>query len=120
MPEKFHNDRTMKDIENSISFVKNLRPSHDLRDHLCCGYAGRIDFLIEAASFLGRPELLDEAGKQFAFIAGRAKKNGRYTLSVDDSKSVFTPGLFTGLSGIGMTALRLIDPKGISTPLTLQ
>jgi len=115
MPKKFHDDKLINDIENSILFVTNLNHSHVHRDHLCCGYAGRIDFLIEAAAALDRPQLLDEAKKQFSFIVNRAKKNGRYTLSVDDSKSVFTPGLFTGISGIGLTALRLINPKDIPT-----
>jgi len=117
LPKEFQSEQVKADIENSLSFTRELKHSHELRDHLCCGYAGRIDFLIEAAIALDRPELMEEAKRQFSFIVNRARKNGRYTLSVDDSKSIFTPGLFTGTSGIGMCALRIADNGKMPTPL---
>lgn len=117
MPREFHDSQVRIDIENALSFTMALRRFHDSRDHLCCGFAGRIDFLIEAATELNRPQLMEEAKKQFSFIVNRAALNGSYTLPVEESKSIFTPGLFTGLSAVGLTALRLIDPKLISSVL---
>lgn len=105
------------DIENSIEFSKNFKAIPNFRDHLCCGYSSQIEFLIEASIVLKRPELLKEARRQFSFIINRAEKNGRYTLQVDESKSIFTPGLFTGLAGIGYVALRIAAGDKLSTIL---
>ena len=117
MPHEFHDRRVKNDIENALAFTLGFKSFSGSRDHLCCGGAGRVDFLIEASLELNRPELMEEAKKQFSFIVNRASLNGSYTLPVEESKSIFTPGLFTGLSGIGLTALRLIDPKSISSVL---
>ncbi len=118
MPKFFHDRKIKTDIENALSFTINFKHFYNSRDHLCCGGAGRIDFLIEASIALNRLNLMEDARKQFSFIVNRAALNGGYTLPVEESKSIFMPGLFTGLSGIGLTALRLIDPKIISSALT--
>ncbi len=111
------NDEIKKDIGNAVSFTENFRDFPGARDHLCCGYAGRIDFLIEASRKLEKPELISEAGRQMSFVISRAEARGKYTFSVDDTRTVFTPGLFTGLSGIGYTALRMAAPEKILTVL---
>ncbi len=117
MPPEFHNRQVKDDIENALNFTLEFAQSGQFRDHLCCGNAGHIDFLIEAAIELNRPQLMEEAKKRFSFVINRSGLNGSYTLPVDESKSIFTPGLFTGLAGIGLTALRLIDPKLIRSVL---
>jgi lantibiotic modifying enzyme len=117
MPPEFHNRQVKDDIENALNFTLEFAQSGQFRDHLCCGNAGHIDFLIESAIELNRPQLIEEAKKRFSFVINRSGLNGSYTLPVDESKSIFTPGLFTGLAGIGLTALRLIDPKLIRSVL---
>lgn len=111
------NEDIKKDIGNAVSFTKNFKHFSDARDHLCCGYAGRIDFLIEASQKFKKPELMIEAGRQMSLIVSRAAASEKYTFAVDDTKSVFTPGLFTGLSGVGYTALRMAAPEKIITVL---
>jgi type 2 lantibiotic biosynthesis protein LanM len=79
-------------------------------DHVCCGNAGRIDFLIEAASALDDTLILEEARHRAGAIVSRANHKGRFTL-VDEDHSTFRPGFFRGLAGIGYTLLRVLDPS---------
>ena len=115
--EVVDNDDVRRDIEGALHFTKTFRRDPGARDHLCCGYAGRIDFLLHAARKLNEPELAAEAGRQMSYIVSRSRAGGKYVFTVDETKTVFTPGLFTGLSGVGYTALRMADPEKISTVL---
>ncbi|MGK7874458.1 MAG: type 2 lanthipeptide synthetase LanM family protein [Xenococcaceae cyanobacterium] len=79
-------------------------------DHLCCGNFGRIDVLLEAASRLSRPELLEMAHKQAAWIVARAERTGSFNLFDNLPQSVYHPGFFLGTAGIGYELLRLAEP----------
>ncbi len=115
-----NSEQANTDIENTVKFISGIKPLPNLSDHLCCGYTGRIDFLIEAAVKLKRPELLEEARKQLSFVVNRAKMRGRYTFNGDVSGAVFTPGLFSGVAGVGLTCLRLAYPEKIASVLTAK
>lgn len=109
------NEQIRKDIENAIMNVKGFKFMPHSPDHLCCGFAGRIDFLIEAALRLERPELMDEARRQLSFVVNRAQRKGFYTFKGTNSKAVFAPGFFSGIAGVAYTALRMAKPELLPT-----
>lgn len=109
--------QTRADIENSLLQTNEFVFRPYSPDHLCCGFAGRADFLIEAALRLKRPELMDEARRQMSFVVNRMRRRGYYTLSGGGQSAVFTPGFFSGISGIAYTALRLANPEKLPTLL---
>ncbi len=78
--------------------------------HLCCGLAGHIEFLMEAADRLERPELLAEAHRRGAAIVESAQSCGYYQLYADMPPSIFAPMFFQGIAGVGYTLLRLAHP----------
>jgi lantibiotic modifying enzyme len=96
-----------RDIDAALAFTTNPANLPGARDHLCCGLSGGVDFLLEAARARSEPSLLREAERRMAIMIARAAANGGYAFPVDDMGAVFSPGLFTGLSGVGYTALRL-------------
>ena len=100
-----------QDIENALTAVR----SESVRgpDHLCCGTLGRMELLITAAQQLDRPDLLEEARRRAAWVAGRARRDGGYSLQT----SMTTPSLFQGTSGIGYQLLRLADPGRVPSIL---
>jgi len=100
-----------QDIENALAAVL----SDPLRgpDHICCGTLGRLELLITAAQKLDQPELLEEARRRAAWVVGRAREVGGYTLQT----SMSTPSLFQGTSGIGYQLLRLADPGRVPSVL---
>lgn len=78
-------------------------------DHACCGTMGRIDTLLVAARVRGRSDLADRAARTVARVVRRARRAGDYRFS-GLAAGDHTPGLFTGLAGIGHQLLRLRDP----------
>lgn len=98
-----------QDVENAVAFSLELakKPNPGESDHVCCGIAGRADFLLEAAGRLRRPEWEDAARASASFILRRFRSKDRYTFNGERSGPVFSPGLFTGLSGVGRLFLRV-------------
>ncbi len=87
-------------------------------DHLCCGTLGRVEFLLEAARRLSRPELAEKARAWAAHIVARAKQAGGYTLSLQTSPPQWlSPGFFQGLAGVGYELLRLTYPDRLPAVL---
>lgn len=98
----------LKDVENAIAFT--LQYPMNTNDHLCCGNSARIDFLIEAALKLERPELLEEARRRMMWMINRKEIKGRYTFNAEKGK-VFNPSFFQGTAGIGYELLRCVAPQ---------
>ncbi|MCQ6958542.1 type 2 lanthipeptide synthetase LanM [Mucilaginibacter aquariorum] len=98
----------LRDIEIAISTTKK----HLLTDvdFYCCGNTGRIDFLIEAAAVLNRPQLLKTARKALLTIINRKNERGYYQTFDMAAVSLENPSLFRGTAGIGYTLLRSINP----------
>jgi type 2 lantibiotic biosynthesis protein LanM len=86
-------------------------------DHLCCGNFGRIDFLVTAGQRLARPELFESAQRQVAVVVARAAARGGFALDPLVPRSVFSPGLLLGISGIGYELFRLAYPSRVPSVL---
>ena len=89
-------------------------------DQVCHGIAGRLDFLVEAACRMHRPDLLNVARKQAACSIRRASRRGGFHLHPELPAGAFTPGFFEGASGIGYEFLRLAFPESLSSVLLWQ
>jgi type 2 lantibiotic biosynthesis protein LanM len=102
-----------EDVRNDIDAAVDLTRRWGLNDidHPCCGNAGRAEMLVVAAERLDRPDLLQEAARQMAWVVDRAQKTRGYHLFPNVSEFVFAPGYFQGLAGIGYTLLRLHEQR---------
>ena len=78
-------------------------------DSLCCGVAGRMDFLIAAASRLQRPELLLSAHDTARSLLGRIGALGHCNSGWDENQA-WQVGLFHGAPGVGYMLLRVCHP----------
>lgn len=74
-------------------------------DCLCCGNFGRIEALLVASQLYSSLEWRDIAVDGAGRIVTRARANGSYSLFSENS--VFNPGFFQGMAGIGYQLLRL-------------
>jgi lantibiotic modifying enzyme len=89
-------------------------------DHLCCGNFGRIELLVVAFQKLSRPDLLETAKKQAAWLIAQAEKNSAYKLFPNlptHEFSAFSPSFFRGTAGIGYELLRLAYPEALPSVL---
>jgi type 2 lantibiotic biosynthesis protein LanM len=110
-------DSLLNDIEDAI--VSTQFGLGQPSDHLCCGETSRILFLAQAARQLDRPELEVEAKNAFGALLDRSSQQGHWFLQHGPERESF-PGLMGGVAGIGLTALLLAEPKGLSMPLLLR
>lgn len=78
-------------------------------DSLCCGSAGWIDFLLEAAAHKQDDRLIEQA-KRIACAISPTGSGKSYILS--NMKDLYDISLFKGLAGIGYQYMRLLDPNG--------
>jgi lantibiotic modifying enzyme len=102
------NQQIRTDIENALEYVLSTGMESEKNDHLCCGHASGIDFLIEAAVQLNRPELFGSVREYVSRMITRAQKKGRFSLNTDIHGPSFSPGFFSGTSGIGYIILRTV------------
>ena len=94
------------DIENAAKCTELNWPNYV--DTLCCGTLGSIEFLSEAGKLLDDENLSGLATSRLKEIIATRQKQGQYTLGEGDIQ--FNLGLFRGLSGIGYTLLRKMNP----------
>jgi len=101
------------EIHGEIAIALNTTLKFGLQDidHPCCGNCGRIELLLVAAQKLSRPELVETAQKQAAWVVARAKQAGTFHLFPNLPKDVYNPGFFQGTAGIGYQLLRLAYPN---------
>lgn len=88
------------------------------QDHLCCGNAGVAEVLLEASRRLARPDLAAEARLRAAAVLRRADERGGFRFRASGPEA-FEPGLFRGVSGVGLLLLRLAGRAGAPTLLDL-
>ena len=88
------------------------------RHHVCCGDAGRILVLSEAAAKLGSVALEEKA---LEAVGQLEKFNGSrgYLRQQEFSEAAWTPGLLDGAAGVALAALAASGP-GHSNPLSLN
>jgi lantibiotic modifying enzyme len=80
-------------------------------DHLCCGNAGQLSFLFEAARRLDRPEWEAAARERLVRMVLRAREAGSYVFFSDLAPRAFSPTLMRGSAGIGYEWLRIASPE---------
>jgi type 2 lantibiotic biosynthesis protein LanM len=104
-----------REVETALWTTRKFgwRTNHSL----CHGTLGNVELLLVAGEQLCRPELWDEARRWGAALLRDRQVTGRW--SCGTPRSVDTPGLMTGLAGIGHALLRLADPSSTSSLLTL-
>ena len=103
--------------ELAVAVATTLEQGFGLNHCLCHGDLGNLDFLLEASLTLEDPVLRQRVGRLAGGIVDGIAAHGRlYGMP----GSVETPGLMTGLSGIGYGLLRLADPERIPSLLVLE
>ncbi|MDZ8109465.1 MAG: type 2 lanthipeptide synthetase LanM family protein [Nostoc sp. DedQUE12a] len=108
-----------KEIRQEIETSAQVIQKFDMNgaDFLCCGNLGKMDFLLEAAHRLSRPELCQTAQQQAAWIIKRSQSAGGFYLFSRKLCDIYDPGFFLGVSGIGYQLLRLIDSENLPSVL---
>ena len=118
--KRFANDEEFKaelqrDIKRADYFVRSLKTEG--RNHLCCGSAGRIDFLIEEGVRLGNHEAMALAHQKLSALVIGKQQRGHYNFHTVNGKYYYNPTLFQGTAGVGYEILRLIAPEKIRSVL---
>ncbi len=104
----YQTDEIWQDVEVALQTTQNY--GLQTVDHLCCGNFGRIEVLLVASQKLSRPQLLETSQKQAACLITQAEQRGAYQLFSNLPNSLFNPGFFQGMAGIGYELLRLAYP----------
>lgn len=110
-------------IRQDIEVALQTTQKYGVRDidHLCCGNMGRVEVLLVAGQKLSDSKLFEEANQQAALIIARAEQTGEYRLLTSNlPKSLFMPGFFKGIAGIGYEMLRLASPDLLPSVLLWQ
>jgi type 2 lantibiotic biosynthesis protein LanM len=111
-----HNDgKLQQEIDAAVSTT--LLRGSGFSHALCHGDLGNVDLLLTAATALGEPRLQREAERWAAGILHLARNDGWLCATPLGLES---PGLMTGLAGIGYELLRLVEPRRVPSVLTLE
>ena len=103
-------------FETAVELTQNCDLT--MVDHLCCGNLGRADSLLTLGLILDRQELTMQARLIANGVIRRMREQGHFRLQANSTQGAyFNPGFFRGLSGIGYTLLRMIDPQCLPTIL---
>ena len=108
-------DILMKDVRHADRFVRSIR--NEGRNHLCCGSAGRVDFLIQAAFQLNDREAEETAHRTLSGLIQGKRERGHYNFHTANGKYYYNPTLFQGTAGVGYEMLRLLEPEKIKSIL---
>jgi type 2 lantibiotic biosynthesis protein LanM len=102
--------------EIDTSLRTTMSQGFGLNHSLCHGDIGNLELLLQASSVLDRPEW----GLQVERIAAMILDSfDRYGWLCGNPLRVESPGLMTGLAGIGYGLLRLADPSRVPSVLML-
>ena len=97
----------LEDIKNATVCVKDNWPNR--LDTLCCGTMGSIEFLNEAGELLGDQNISSLANQRLMEVFSTRQEKGEYSWPAETSTD-FSLGLFRGVSGVGYTLLRRLNP----------
>jgi type 2 lantibiotic biosynthesis protein LanM len=100
-------EATISDINHAVQNTRAHWPQHV--DTLCCGTLGSIELLTEAGKVLNQPTLGQLSDQRLAQIIANRHEHGDYVWNAGGTG--FNLGLFRGLSGVGYTILRKLDPR---------
>lgn len=101
------------DLDAALAAVLNSDPC--TLDTLCCGNAGNIEFLNDAAVYLSRDDLREAAWARVLTVLSRARVKG--TFAWDAGPDYANLGLFRGMSGLGYMLLRHAAPATLPNVL---
>jgi type 2 lantibiotic biosynthesis protein LanM len=108
-------DRVAGEVEACLAICRDHQ-IHD-SDCICHGLFGVSDFFIEVAREFKRPELLADAR---AIVSKRMAHREEWPWRSATPGYVTTPGLMTGLAGIGYGLLRVFAPDVVPSILNLS
>ncbi len=101
---------THEELARVKSVSENVITLHTTsNDTLCCGTAGKIDFLAQAANYWKLQHFQDAAEADLAKVQSRWFMNGDVRWDIGNSD--FNLGLMRGVAGIGYAALRVREKK---------
>ncbi len=96
-------------IKKDIDIISTLLDTEcEKIEYFCCGESGAVNFLCETALVDPSGNSSSLARKKMKEVISRIEK-GSFQSLLGDMKPELFPGAFQGVSGIGYTALRLID-----------
>ncbi len=101
------------DVALSSTFAQGFGSNHTL----CHGNLGNAEILLHAAEILHQPAWRVKANQTVAAVLESIRENGWIC---GNPLGVESPGLMTGLAGIGHAFLRFADPARIPSVLSLE
>ena len=101
-------EHTREDLQRAIQTC--LTRPRLYRDHLCCGNAATVDFLLEVARASADPAEARACRERAAELLGASHAAG-WRLLPPMYRDTPDTSLFYGLAGVGYELLRLIDPE---------
>lgn len=102
------------EIALTTTVTKGLGKSHSL----CHGDLGNSDLFCLAAQNLSNQNYLKTARSIGMKVLQEKNETGKFSTGV--TNNIDLPGLFLGVSGIGLQLLRLADPQKVPSVLTLE
>jgi lantibiotic modifying enzyme len=108
-------DQRLRD-EIDVALKTTFERGFGLNHSLCHGDLGNLEFLIEAGRTLNDSALLSEVGRVTDSILNSIDA---YGWMCGTPRGIETPGLMTGLAGIGYELLRLAAPERVPSVLLL-
>jgi type 2 lantibiotic biosynthesis protein LanM len=90
---------------------------HSLSHSLCHGSLGNLELVLQASQALGLDQWCDEAHRSAGALLDAAERDG---WRCGTPRGVESPGLMTGLAGIGYGLLRLAAPAAVPSMLALE
>ena len=112
-----HHDDAQVRAEIEAALADTLRKGFGQNHSLCHGDLGNLDLLLEAARRLDPLRWQPEVDRLSASMLDCMEERGWLS---GVALGVQTPGLMTGLAGIGLGLLRLADPDGVPDLLTFE
>ncbi|MBV9282535.1 MAG: hypothetical protein JOZ41_20855, partial [Chloroflexi bacterium] len=94
----------------------SLTPRREGNHSLCHGDLGNVELLLEAGRVLGEPRWQQEANRVAAAVLESIERDGWLC---GNRLTVESPGLMTGLAGIGYGLLRCAEPDRVPSVLSL-
>lgn len=89
-------------------------------DHICCGNLGRLDIQWEAACRQDDEAARTALRRDLSAVLAERRRLGGFRLFLNAPTQVFSPGLFTGASGIAYTLLRFAAPGRLPSILAFD
>jgi len=112
-----HLDDRQSRAEIDTALKTTLAEGFGSNHSLCHGDLGNLELLLQASEILGDPQLRSQTNRLAGAILDSISK---YGWLCGNPLGVESPGLMTGLAGIGYGLLRLAEPKRVPSVLVLE